>query len=338
MTVKERLFDATQAFSHPVTVGIVISIFIALVAASVLVRVLKNAGKIDQSTYRELLARTRSWYVLSAAIVVPILLGAAWVCGFFVLLSLFCFREFARATQLSAWRTATIPVFAAIVLIYFAVLDHWVGLFTTSWAIGICLIAVVGLWPDQPQGYTHRVAVAIVGFALFGVSFGHLASISNDLLFRPILLWIILCTELNDIFAYLTGKTFGRRKLVPRTSPNKTVAGAIGAIMLTTSVAAMIGSFVFRDTTLDRPIHLLTMGLLISILGQCGDLVISSIKRDIGIKDMSDIIPGHGGLLDRFDSLLIVAPCIFHYINYFKSNGIGLDQPMRILTGGIGGS
>jgi len=73
------------------------------------------------------------------------------------------------------------------------------------------------------------------------------------------------------------------------------------------------------------------MGLIISVLGQCGDLVISSIKRDLEIKDMAGTIPGHGGLLDRFDSLLLVAPTLFHYINYF--HGIGLDQPVRIFTG-----
>ena len=62
--------------------------------------------------------------------------------------------------------------------------------------------------------------------------------------------------------------------------------------------------------------------------------MISSIKRDLGVKDMATLIPGHGGLLDRFDSLLLVAPVVFHYINYFKENGIGGDQPVRILTGG----
>jgi len=335
MTTQERLFDPRHALDHPVTVGIVAAVVLGLVVATVLVRILKHAGRINDATYRELLARTRSWYVLVALMLVPILLGAAWVCGFFLLLSLFCFREFARATQLNTERTAMLSVYLAILITYFAVLDHWMGLFTTSWALGILLIAVVGLFPDHPQGYLRRVSLAVVGFALFGVSLGHLAFISNDELFRPILLWLLVCTELNDVFAYLSGKSFGRRKLLPHTSPNKTIGGAIGAVVLTTTLAAVIGAFVFRGTTLNHWPHLIMMGLLISLLGQCGDLVISSIKRDIGVKDMGTIIPGHGGLLDRFDSLLIVAPCLFHYINYFKANGVGLDQPARIITSAL---
>ncbi|HEY2841264.1 MAG TPA: phosphatidate cytidylyltransferase [Pirellulales bacterium] len=337
MTARERLFDPSRAFEHPVTVGIVAAVAIALIVATVLIRVLKTKQKINDATYRELISRTRSWYVLVVLMLAPILLGAAWVCGFFLLLSVFCFREFARATELSSSKTAMISVYVAIAIVYFAVLDNWMGLFTTSWALGIALIAVAGLLPDHPQGYLHRVALAVVGFALFGISLGHLAFISNDELFRPILLWLLVCTELNDVFAYLSGKKFGRRKLAPNTSPNKTVAGAVGAVLLTTTLAAVLGGFVFRGTALERWPHLITMGILISVLGQCGDLVLSSIKRDIGVKDMAAVIPGHGGLLDRFDSLLIVAPCLFHYINYFKANGVGLDQPARIITSALAG-
>jgi phosphatidate cytidylyltransferase len=333
MTTRERLFDPLHAFDHPATIAMAAIIAIGLVAASILVRVLKRQGRLGEETYRELIARTRSWYVLSAAMVAPILLGAAWVCGFFLLLSLFCFREFARATGLNESRTATASVVAAILITYFAVVDHWMGLFTASWAFGIGLIAVVGLFPDHPQDYIRRIAVATVGFALFGISLGHLAYISNDPLFRPILLWLLICIELNDVFAYLTGKKFGRRKLLPNTSPNKTIAGAVGAIILTATLAAILGCWVFQGTTIGRWPHLVMLGLIISVLGQCGDLVISSIKRDLGVKDMSNLIPGHGGLLDRFDSLLIVAPGVFHYLHYFKSTGVGWDQPARILTG-----
>jgi len=79
-------------------------------------------------------------------------------------------------------------------------------------------------------------------------------------------------------------------------------------------------------------VKLIGLGLIVSVAGQFGDLMVSSIKRDIGIKDMGASIPGHGGLLDRFDSMLLVAPAVFHYIAFFR--GFGLDQPTRIFTGG----
>ena len=76
---------------------------------------------------------------------------------------------------------------------------------------------------------------------------------------------------------------------------------------------------------------LLGLGLVVSLSGQFGDLMLSSIKRDLGVKDIGQVLPGHGGLLDRFDSLLLAAPAYFHYVGYFR--GFGLDQPVRILTG-----
>jgi phosphatidate cytidylyltransferase len=162
--------------------------------------------------------------------------------------------------------------------------------------------------------------------------FGHLAYFANDTHFRPILLWLILCVELNDVFAYIVGKTLGRTKLAPNTSPNKTVAGAVGALVLTTILASGLGAIVFAGTAVDTPLRLLLLGLIVSVAGQLGDLTLSSIKRDLGIKDWAATFPGHGGLLDRFNSLLFAAPAVFHYVGYLR--GIGLDQAPRILTNG----
>lgn len=316
---------------HPVVIGVISAIVFGLLLASVLIRVLKHRNRIDDANFQELRLRVRSWYVLSAAMVVPIVLGSAAVCFFFLTLSLFCCWEYAKATGLNKFKIETFTVMLGIVVTFFAVFDHWMDMFTTTWAISICVIFIVALLSDQPRGYLRRISLSFIGFALFGISLGHLGFISNDQLYRPILLWILFCTELNDIFAYICGKSFGRRKLLVNTSPNKTWGGAIGATILTTLLVAGIGHFIFRDSNLGSVHHLIAMGLIISVLGQCGDLVISSIKRDLEIKDMASLIPGHGGLLDRFDSLLIVAPVLFHYINYFR--GIGMEQPVRVLTG-----
>lgn len=334
MTTTDRLFDATLAFENPVTQWICVAMVAGLLTASALIRILRRTGKVDEAQSMELVARTRSWYFLVLFIVGPILLGAASAIAFFCCLALLCYREFARAVGLELTSGTSVAVVIGVLVIFFAAIDHWYGLFVAAWPLGMGLIAVVALLADAPKGYVQRVALAIFAFGLFGMSLGHLAYMANDTQFRPMLIWLLLCIELNDIFAYISGKLFGHRKLAPNTSPNKTVGGSIGALALTTLVAASLGHLVFRDTAIDQPFHLIALGVMISVLGQCGDLVVSSIKRDLGIKDMAATIPGHGGLLDRFDSLLLVAPAVFHYLTYFKENGVGLDQPTRIITGG----
>ena len=152
----------------------------------------------------------------------------------------------------------------------------------------------------------------------------------------PMLLLLLVSVELNDVFAYLSGKTLGRRKLAPNTSPNKTIGGAVGAMLLTTGLVMLLGRPVFAATEMSSWGVLAGLGLVLSVAGQLGDLMLSSIKRDIGVKDMGVTLPGHGGLLDRFDSLLLAAPAFFHYVGYVNDNGIGLDQATRIFTGGGG--
>ncbi|HEX4123391.1 MAG TPA: phosphatidate cytidylyltransferase, partial [Tepidisphaeraceae bacterium] len=174
----------------------------------------------------------------------------------------------------------------------------------------------------------QRVGLAVIAFMLFGVCLGHLSYFANDDRYRQILFWLILSVEMNDIFAFCCGKIFGRRKLAPNTSPNKTVGGAIGALVLTTLLAGSVERLVFRGTILDNWRHAIILGAMIGVLGQLGDLLLSSVKRDIGIKDMAATLPGHGGVLDRFNSLLLVSPAVFHYVGYYL--GVGLTGQTRI--------
>ena len=120
--------------------------------------------------------------------------------------------------------------------------------------------------------------------------------------------------------------------MLPGTSPNKTVSGALGALAVTTVLVAFIAGRLFAGTPMGSLPVLLLFGALVSIAGQGGDLVLSSIKRDLGIKDMGTLLPGHGGVLDRFNSLLLVAPAAFHFVGYLV--GFGLDQPTQLFTGG----
>ncbi len=333
MTTRERLFGAGTAFQDPLVVWITAGIAGVLVLAPLLVLLLSATGRLSADRRAKILTTWRSWLILAPAIVLPVLLGAAWVIGATLILAVACYREFARVTGLFREHAISAVVVVAIAAIYFAVLDHWYSCFVALGPLSTVVVATVAILPDRPQGYIQRVALGVLAIALFGAGLGHLAYFANDELYRPLILWLVLGVELNDVFAFTSGRLFGSRKLCPNTSPGKTVAGAVGAFVCTTALVACLGHFVFEGTPLHAPVHLVALGAIVSIAGQFGDLALSSIKRDVGVKDTGTFIPGHGGLLDRFDSLLLAAPAVFHYVGYFRP-GVGLGQAARIVTGG----
>ncbi|HEX8312626.1 MAG TPA: phosphatidate cytidylyltransferase [Chthoniobacteraceae bacterium] len=327
----QRLFGAGDAFNHPVTVAITAIIFAGLVIAFAVIKVLGATRRISPELHIELTKRTVAWAVMAPLLVGPVLLGAAWTMGAVALLSLACFREFARATGFFRHRALSATVGLGILAVTFAIADHWYNFFFALTPLTVIIVAAVAILQDEPKGYIQRVALGVFAFLFFGTCLGHLGYMANDVAFRPIVLMILLTVELNDVFAYISGKLTGRRKLAPNTSPNKTIGGALGALLATTALTAVLAHFVFQGEEWVTPLKLIALGMIVSIAGQLGDLMLSSIKRDLGIKDMGATIPGHGGLLDRFDSLLLVAPAVFHYVGYFR--GFGLDQPVRIFSG-----
>jgi phosphatidate cytidylyltransferase len=327
----DRLFGWRHAFDHPVTAWIAGGVAGLIVLALIAIGILGAAGIVKGDLLRELRTRTLAWAGLAPLILGPVLLGAAWHVAAVALVSVFCYAEYARATGLFREKLTSLVVVLGILALDVAALDHWYGLFVALFPLGACVLAATAILPDRPKGYVQRVALGVLAFMLFGGGLGHLAYMGNDANYRPIVLLLLLGAQMNDVFAFCVGKTLGRRKLAPNTSPNKTVAGALGALVLTTALVAAIGRSVFAGTALGGWGPLLRLGLLLSVAGQLGDLTLSSIKRDLGIKDMGSVIPGHGGVLDRANSLLLSAPAVFHYVGYVV--GFGLDQPTRILTG-----
>jgi phosphatidate cytidylyltransferase len=125
---------------------------------------------------------------------------------------------------------------------------------------------------------------------------------------------LLLATEANDVFQYIAGRLFGRRKITPRVSPNKTWEGFIGGWLATAALILLAGP-VYTPL---RGVGLWTVAFCLPVAGFAGDVTFSAIKRDIGVKDASGLIPGHGGLLDRLDSLTFTAPLYFHLLAYFS--------------------
>jgi phosphatidate cytidylyltransferase len=321
-----------EAFASPVTIWLVAATVAALVAASAATGLLSATGRLPAALRRELWLRIGSWCGLLPAMILPVLAGRAWLILAVTLLGLLCFREYSRATGLFRELTVAAVALLGLLLVNFAALDNWYGFFVALPPLTVSLLAVATIPFDRPVGYIQRTALGVFGFALFGAGLAHLGFMANHPGYRPLVLLLLLSVALSDVLAFTIGKLLGRAKLVPATSPGKTRAGALGALLGTTAVVAAIGHAVFLGTAMDRPAVLVLFGLLVGIGAQAGDLMLSSIKRDLDIKDMGVSLPGHGGVLDRFNSLLLVAPAVFHLVNYVV--GIGDGTPTRLITGG----
>ena len=128
-----------------------------------------------------------------------------------------------------------------------------------------------------------------------------------------IYVWLIFIIAFaTDTCAYFAGYAFGKHKLIPKVSPKKTIEGSIGGILGSTLICLAFGYYFNIDLKV-----IVILGFLGSIVAQVGDLFASSVKRYVGIKDYGKLIPGHGGILDRFDSVILVAPFVYSIINLF---------------------
>jgi phosphatidate cytidylyltransferase len=128
-----------------------------------------------------------------------------------------------------------------------------------------------------------------------------------------LVLFLVILTQLNDVAQYVWGKTTGRHKIIPKVSPNKTWEGFLGGVVTTMALSAVLAPVL---TPLSFKMALFA-GFVIPTMGFIGDVVISAIKRDIGVKDTGQLLPGHGGMLDRVDSLTYTSPIFFHWFSYF---------------------
>jgi phosphatidate cytidylyltransferase len=128
-----------------------------------------------------------------------------------------------------------------------------------------------------------------------------------------LMIYLVVLTQLNDVAQYVWGKLFGRHKIIPAVSPNKTWEGFLGGVLMTTALSATLGPWL---TPIDLR-NAAILGALLGVAGFVGDVTVSALKRDLGLKDTSQFLPGHGGVLDRVDSLTYTAPLFLHYVRYF---------------------
>jgi len=299
-------------------VSIVIGlIFGILIFSSVLFFVL---GKLKpKADFSELVMRTKSWWLMAVIFVAATILHPIITFISLGLLSFVALRELSSISKnvRSADRRTLIWCFLAIpVQYYFAYIGQY-GLFLTFIPIFMFLwipfmLVINGDIDDI--GKSMSVLPTQLMLTVFGLS--HLAFLvalpeidGFNAGGRSLLLFIVFITEMNDVFQFTWGKLFGKYKILPKVSPNKTWEGLIGGVLTTVIVGYFLKFLTpFTDT------QIILVCFTIAIAGFIGDVVLSAVKRDIGIKDTGESIPGHGGILDRIDSLALTGPLFFHIV------------------------
>lgn len=262
--------------------------------------------------------RTRAWWVMAAVVVLAALLGSGVSATLFGMVSFFALREFVTLapTRRGDHRTLFWLFFAVIPTQYILVHIRWYGLFTVLIPVWVLLfIAARSVGTGDTRDYLARVARIHVGAMLCIYFISHvpmLLSLERDgRSGLGLLLYLITVAQLSDVLQYVWGKLIGRTPVAPSISPKKTweglAGGGLSAVLVGTGLWWMAGLTPWQSAGLSA---------VIVFCGFLGGLVMSAIKRDAGVKDWGHLVPGHGGMLDRVDSLVFAAPAFFHLLRY----------------------
>jgi len=294
-----------------------------LVVSTLIGRWLKRRRKSEASraTIENVNTRIRAWWKMCAIFALAILVGRVGSLVLFGLISFLALREYMTLvpTRRADHRTLFWSFFVIMPLQYFLIGIQWYGFF----AIMIPVLAFVYVptriaIAGDTAHFLERAAKIQFGIMVCAYCLSHAPALL--LLKIPgfegqdarLLLYLVLVDQMSDVLQFVWGKLIGRNKIAWRVSPNKTWEGFFGGILSATALGAALWW-----ATPFTPLQSAGMSFTICILGFCGGLVMSAIKRDIGIKDFGRVIEGHGGILDRIDSLCFAAPIFFHLVRYY---------------------
>ncbi len=303
-------------------------IFLLLLISTIIVRIRAlDRSEDNEAKNTELQDRVNSWWVIAGIFAVSLIVSKTVAIIFFAIVSFIALKEyFSLIPTRRVDRRVLFWAYLAILVQYYWIYVNWYGMFLIFVPVYVFLFLPMRMvLLGETQGFLKAVGTLHWGLMLTVFCLSHVAYLLNlPQQGNPIagggglLLYLILLTSINDIAQYIWGKSFGRHPIVPTVSPNKTWEGFIGGISTTILLAVSLASWL---TPFDL-IHAISVGFLVGITGFIGDVTISSLKRDLGVKDSGNLIPGHGGILDRIDSLTYTAPLFFHFTVYFYFRGI----------------
>ena len=298
--------------------GVLALLLVASAAGRVLAR--RASTPASRETVENLNARIRAWWIMVAVFTAAILTGGLTSIVLFALMSFLALREFVTLapTHPEDHRALFWSFFLIIPLQYFLIARKWYGLFAIMIPVyGFVLVAVANALSGKTERFLERTAEIHWGLMVCVYCVSYAPAL---LLLRipgygktntKLLIFLVLVVEISDVLQYVFGKLFGRHPIAPAVSPNKTWEGFAGGIL----AASAIGTALWWATPFS-PLVSAVMSLTITLAGFAGGLILSAIKRDRGVKDYGTLIAGHGGMLDRIDSLCFAAPIFFHLTRF----------------------
>jgi phosphatidate cytidylyltransferase len=296
-----------------------------LVLSSTVARVLRRRASTPQKrdVLENLTARVRSWWVMVAIFAVAFLLGKSATLALFAFASFFALREFITLTptRRGDHKPLFLAFFVLIPIQYLLIGSDRYGIFAMFIPVyAFLLLPAFAAVADDPDDFLSRSAKIQWAVMITVYCISHAPALmmlnipgyegQNALL----VFYLVLVVQISDVMQYVFGKLFGRTKIAPRVSPSKTVEGFVGGGLS----ASLIGSAMWWITPF-TPLQAFGLSAIIVLMGFLGGLTLSAVKRSLGAKDWGVMIEGHGGMLDRMDSVSFAAPIFFHLTRYFFS-------------------
>lgn len=266
-------------------------------------------------------ARINAWWVMILIIFAAAALGFYGVIGLFFVISFMALREFLSLLYIRRGDHLALAAcfYVILPLQYFLVAIDWFSMFTIFIPVyGFLFLPILSALLGDTAHFLDRSTKVQWALMISVFCISHIPAIltldiegfeDKKLL---LMIFLILVVQSSDVLQYVWGKLFGKHKIAPKLSPSKTVEGFVGGVIS----ASVLGGLLYWLTPFN-PIQAVLMSLLICLMGFLGGLVMSAMKRSMGVKDWGNMISGHGGMLDRMDSLCFAAPIFFHVVRYY---------------------
>jgi phosphatidate cytidylyltransferase len=298
-------------------------VFTLLLTASLIGAILKSRVRSDSGrvVIQNLNSRIRAWWIMIAIFALVFLMGRDATVVLFAFISFLALREFITLTPTK--RGDHVPLFLSFFVLipvqYLLIAYEWYGLFAVFIPVyAFLLLPAFAALAEDTEDFLERTAkiqwaVMVTVFCVSHAPALLLLDIhgyqGQDAL---LILYLLLVAQLSDVLQYVSGKLFGRTKIAPNVSPSKTREGLIGGGL----GAILVGGAMWWITPFS-PLQAMGMSFIIVLMGFLGGLALSAVKRSLGAKDWGSMIEGHGGMLDRIDSISFAAPVFFHLTRYF---------------------